>query len=143
MWRRPACSTQNRLAFASAQAADRRRPLRKATHAAVSSVSAAIENDVECGLGARKALCEAGAEGCEQWQETCVATPCVVPQSTSASARSARGVGPGRSVGRAGMCRRSAACVRSAGTRGRRGELESTAGSNNSGSEANVARLER
>eukprot|EP00965_Chrysotila_dentata_P046544 1546265-Pleurochrysis_carterae.AAC.3 len=143
MRRRPACSTQNRLAFARFQAADRRCPLRKATHAAVSSVSATIENDVACGLGARNALCDGGADGCGRWQVTCGATPCVVPQSTSTSARSARGVVPGRNVGRTGKFRRSVACIRGAGTRGRRCELDSAAGSNNSGIDANVARLER
>eukprot|EP00965_Chrysotila_dentata_P111264 3678246-Pleurochrysis_carterae.AAC.1 len=120
MWRCPACSTQNKLAFARAQAADRR-PLMKATHAAVSSVSAAIENDVECCSGARKVCRVEGAGGRGRWQAACVAAPDVVPQSTSTSARSARGVGPVHSEGRAGMCRRSVACVRSAGMRGRGG----------------------
>eukprot|EP00965_Chrysotila_dentata_P083974 2772094-Pleurochrysis_carterae.AAC.2 len=123
--------TQNKLDFARAQAADRRCPLRKATHAAVSSVSAAIENDVGCGSGARKAWCGEGAGGRGRWQAACVAAPDVVPQSTSTSASSAR----------AGMCRRSVACVRSAGMRGRGGMQDSKASSNKGGSEASVARL--
>eukprot|EP00965_Chrysotila_dentata_P127612 4220329-Pleurochrysis_carterae.AAC.2 len=64
----------------------------------------------------------------------------VAAVSTSTSARSAGGVGPVRSEGRAGMCRRSVACVRSASTRGRGGVQDSKASSNKGGSEASVAR---
>eukprot|EP00965_Chrysotila_dentata_P064279 2129753-Pleurochrysis_carterae.AAC.2 len=108
---RPACSIQKTLAFARAHMADTRRPSRIATQAAVSSVSAAIENVVvERVLGARNDLGDSSGELAEE------------RGSRTASARSERGEGFARSGGRIGGCRPSVACVRCADARWRGAE---------------------
>eukprot|EP00965_Chrysotila_dentata_P032077 1069713-Pleurochrysis_carterae.AAC.6 len=110
-------------------------------HAAVSSVSAASENEVECGSGFRKAVQDGGADARECLLAASGAASDVEPQSKSKSARSARGEGLGRAeAGRAGMLRRSEACVRSVGARGRGDVRESKAISSTIGSDASTVR---
>eukprot|EP00965_Chrysotila_dentata_P091440 3019124-Pleurochrysis_carterae.AAC.1 len=73
------------FALARAQMAERRRPWRKATHAAVSSESAAREKDVECGTGARKAVQDRGVGRRECSSASRGAALDVEPQSKSKS----------------------------------------------------------
>eukprot|EP00965_Chrysotila_dentata_P148752 4912148-Pleurochrysis_carterae.AAC.5 len=93
--------------------AERKRPLRTATHTCTSSESAASANDVECCSGLQSDAREAKRPGGGRSESTGEVTwaPDAVPQITRPRAKRVRRVEARCRGGRAQRCRRSESCV--------------------------------